>query len=325
MRPNRDGILNTPDGLNAVGQNQAQAPKLKKAIQTFLRRDLSPNTMKAFGADLKPFVAAYGNLRVNEIGSARVLEHLDGLTTRQGKPVSDATYNRHFGTLLNFFRWLDEFKKSTAKVRAQLVYYRNPMFRLHRRKLPDKLPRPLTKDQVQTILARVDGPRDRALFTLLYDSGLRIQEALNLNVDDLDLADGSMRVLGKGERERTAFLSKKACLLLKRHLRDRRNPVSGPVFVSRQYSDRGGHRLSYAMAYRLFRRYSDGIQHNGQQATIHQLRHSFGSERAGVIDSLALKQLMGHRSLRTTLQYAEVNPEAARNAFIRYEASRMHS
>ena len=309
------------------GAQQVKPPSLAKAIRTFLARDLSPNTKKAFKADLKPFEAAYGKLKVTEIGSARVLEHLDGLRTRQGKPLSDETYNRHFGTLLNLFNWLEELQESTAKTaRTRLVFYRNPMIQLRRRKLPQKLPRPLTTDQVQTILGRMDSPRDKALFTVLYDSGLRIQEALNLNVGDLDLADGSMRVRGKGDRERTAFLSQRACHLLKRYLRDRSvSSSAGPVFISRQHSERDGDRLSYSRAHQLFRRYAEGIRYGEHPATIHQLRHAFGSERAGVIDSLALKQLMGHKSLRTTLQYAEVNPQAARAAFLRYEASRIHS
>ena len=252
-----------------------------------------------------------------------MLEHLDGLRTRQGKPLSDETYNRHFGTLLNFFNWLEELQESTAKTaRTRLVFYRNPMIQLRRRKLPQKLPRPLTTDQVRTILGRIDSPRDKALFTLLYDSGLRIQEALNLNVEDLDLAKGNARVTGKGNRERPGLLSHRTCALLKRYFRERGTPSVGPVFVSRQYSESGGQRLSYAMAHRLFRRYSEGVVTSKGRPTIHQLRHSFGSERAGVIDPLALKLLMGHRSLRTTLQYVEVNPEVARAAFRRFEASR---
>jgi integrase len=69
------------------------------------------------------------------------------------------------------------------------------------------------------------------------------------------------------------------------------------------------------MARQLFCRYADGLSENGKPLTIHQLRHSFGSERAGKIDALVLKDLMGHKSLRTTQQYAQANPEKVREAF----------
>jgi integrase/recombinase XerD len=81
-------------------------------------------------------------------------------------------------------------------------------------------------------------------------------------------------------------------------------------------------RLSYSMAWRLFRKFTDGLQDNGQPLTIHQLRHSFGSERAGEMDALILRDLMGHRSLRTTLQYAQVNGESVKKAFGAFDRQR---
>jgi integrase len=83
-----------------------------------------------------------------------------------------------------------------------------------------------------------------------------------------------------------------------------------------------GTRLSYAINWKLFRRYADGLAESGQPLTIHQLRHTFGSEPAGQMDALILKDVMGHKSLRTTRQYAMVNPEAAKEAFRKSDARR---
>jgi integrase/recombinase XerD len=309
-----------------LGKPQAEILTISKGVKQFLSpdHDLSPNTRKAFSADLRRFVAQYGDRRVSGVSAVDIREYLSGLTTPAGEPVAPATYNRHFGTLQNFFNWLDRLLAfGGPRLDARLITYRvNPMKSLKRKRTPSRLPRPLSKDQVRTILGRIDAPRDKALFTLLYDSGLRIQEALNLRIDDMDLGQGTVRVLGKGDRERPGFLSQRVVHLIKRYLRERGNPSNGFIFVSRQHSESGGSRLSYAMAHKLFRDYSDGLIRGGKTATIHQLRHAFGSERAGVIDCLALKQLMGHQSLRTTLQYAEVNPAAARAAFRRYESLR---
>jgi len=70
------------------------------------------------------------------------------------------------------------------------------------------------------------------------------------------------------------------------------------------------------MAYVLFQKYAGGLkQPDGKPVTIHQLRHAFGTERAGRMDALVLRDLMGHRNIRTTLRYARVNPERTRQAF----------
>ncbi len=296
----------------------------KKAIESFLTRDLSANTRRAFLSDLKRFAVHYANWPVNRLTRAHLETYLGALVARTGEPVSVATYNRHFGTLQNLFNWLVSLGKVVEGDVGVLMegIETSPMEGLKRRRAPKRLPRPLSKQNVDLILGRIDSARDKALFTLLYDSGLRIQEALTIGIEDLDLRNGTVRIWGKGERERVGFLSQRTVHRIQRYLQERGKPSSGPVFVSRQYTETAGARLSYAMAYRLFRKYAEGLTYRGQPATIHQLRHSFGSERAGVIDALALRQLMGHKSLRTTMQYAEVNPSAAREAFLRYEAIR---
>ncbi len=309
--------------LGRPGRPQPKVLTISKASKEFRSpdHDFSVNTGKAFRADLRRFEAQFGDRRISDVSGTEISEYLGNLTTAEGNPVSPATYNRHFGTLHNFFNWIVKLPEvPTLRTRATLRA--NPMEGLQRKRTPTRLPRPLTKDQVKVILGRIEAPRDKALFTLLYDSGLRIREALTLRIEDVDLSEGTMRVWGKGERERQGFVSQRVVALIKRYLRERGNPSNGPLFISRQFSESSGEALSYDMAYRLFRRYSVGVTSGGKAATIHQLRHAFGSERAGVIDSLALKQLMGHRSLRTTLQYAEVNPEAARAAFRRFESLR---
>ncbi len=152
------------------------------------------------------------------------------------------------------------------------------------------------------------------LFSLLYRSGLRVGEALSLDVADVNLEDGTFRVVGKGNAERVGYLSEETRPLLRRYLRSRGTPQAGPLFESREG------RLSYPMAYVLFRKYSEGLQQpNGKPVTIHQLRHAFGTERAGRKDALVLRDLMGHRNIRTTLRYARVNPERTRQAFEEFD------
>jgi site-specific recombinase XerD len=278
-----------------------------EATEHFLDRDWSDNTRRNYASDLRRFTEAFAGRRADTLTSADLQTYLDGMKTRRGavrQSVNPQTRNRHHGTLQNLFGWLvrmDELPSS-------------PMDRVERRRMGERLPRPMSPKQVSALFARIDQLRDKALFSLLYGSGLRVAEALGLNVEDLELEEGTCRIVGKGDRQRVGYIGESTSKLLWRYLRERDRPRQGPVFVSRH-----GNRLSYAMAWRLFRRYSEGLEEGAQALTIHQLRHTFGSERAGQMDALILRDLMGHRSLRTTQQYAKVNPEAAKAAFRAYD------
>ena len=295
--------------LNARRQAPA-AQTIAQAVAAFLERDWSENTRRNFASDLRRFRKAFGRRRVDRVEPPDLQAYLEGLTTRRGgqeRPVSPQTFNRHYGTLNNLFGWLER----------QEEVERNPMAKVERRRLGERLPRPMTREQVQAFMGRVASLRDKALFSLLYGSGLRVSEALGLDIEDVNLEEREFRVIGKGNRERPGYLAEDTVKLLRRYLRERGRPRQGPLFGSRQ-----GNRLSYAMAWRLFRKHADGLEENGTPLTIHQLRHSFGSERAGQMDAMILRDLMGHKSLRTTQQYAQVNGEAVKKAFQGFDRQR---
>jgi integrase/recombinase XerD len=276
---------------------------LSEAVEDFLARDWSQHTLINFTSDLRRFSHAFDQRPIDQITSVEIQDYLDGLTNRQGEPVAAETYNRHYGTLGNLFGWL---------VRQEELEY-SPMSKVDRKRMSARLPRPMTAGQIQAFFNRIDSKRDQALFSLLLRSGLRVSEALSLDIEDLNMAEKIFQVIGKGNCERVGYLSEETVERIRRYLRERRRPRSGALFVSRQG------RLSYAMVHRLFKKYAQGLEESGRALTIHQLRHTFGSERAGKMDALVLRDLMGHKSLKTTLQYAQVNPEKAREAFKEFD------
>ena len=289
----------------AAQQLNTEKLTVSRAVQSFLYdRELTPNTRKTYKSNLRRFRRAYGNHPVQKVDGDLMKLYLDGLRSAQGDVLAPSTYNRHFNTLRTFFNWVAQFHKLKRG---------SPMQGLEPKRLPDRLPRDLTISVQERIFRRITSLRDRALFTLLLEAGLRINEALSLDIEDLKLGEGRIRVLGKGGTEREAYPSKEAIRYVKRYVKERGRPLSGPLFVSRQG------RLSYDMAYRLFRRYTDGITDQGKPLSIHQLRHTYGSRRAGKMDALILRDLMGHKSLRTTQQYARVNPSVLQKAVRRYE------
>ena len=279
---------------------------IEEAATAFLERDYSPNTRRNFECDLRRFCGQFGSRAVESVTPTDVKLHLILLKGRT-KAASPATRNRHRTTLHALYQWL--VREGEVEV--------NPVSQVERKKEGTRLPRPMTRRQIETIFSRLDGLRERALFSLLHRSGLRVDEALGLNVEDVSFRSGTFRVIGKGNDERVGYLSEDTTPLLRRYLRERGRPKEGPLFATRQG------RLSYAMARVYFNRAAEGLKNpDGSRVTIHQLRHAFGSERAGKIDALVLRDLMGHKSIRTTLRYAEVSPDRTREAFRQFDRER---
>ncbi|GAC1523777.1 MAG: hypothetical protein NVS3B14_23810 [Ktedonobacteraceae bacterium] len=92
--------------------------------------------------------------------------------------------------------------------------------------------RALDAQQVESVLRKIANPRDRALFWLIYDGGLRCQEALAIDIDDISWSERSIRIHGKGDRPREMFFSRAVSTFLDKYLARRGSPTSGPLFVN---------------------------------------------------------------------------------------------
>lgn len=201
---------------------------------------------------------------------------------------------------------------------------RDPAAQLGTPKRGRRLPKALRADQVAALLSAPDaatplGLRDRAVLEALYASGARISELCGLDVDDLDLAAASARLLGKGRKERIVPLGEPACVAVERWLDGGRPALVAAagqappaVFLSR----RGG-RMTDDDA-------RAAVRHAGATAglgsvTPHQLRHSYATHLLeGGADLRAVQELLGHVSLATTQIYTHVSREHVR---ARYEAA----
>lgn len=292
--------------------------ELFEAITRYLASlNLDGDTLRAYTIDLHKFERTLGNIAVSTMTRDGLKDYLNNLTSKDGQRVSLATQNRHYASLHRFFEWC---------LQEHLVI-ENPMENLPRRRpnkdlgelAPGSVIRSLKKDQVEKLLKNAQSTREQLLFTLLYTSGMRISEALDLNIQDIH--DGTIHIQhGKGNQPRQAYQSKQTEKLLEIHLQERGNPTSGPVFVTTH-----GQRLSYARARQLFMEAARNIINaDGTPITIHQLRHTFCTERAGHIDSFVLQRLAGHNDIRTTLRYAKVSDTVAKEAFENFDEWQEH-
>ncbi len=181
-------------------------------------------------------------------------------------------------------------------------------------KVPKRLPRDLTVDEVFALLDGIEasddaGIRDRAILEFLYATGLRVGELVSLDFEDLDLPGDTVRVLGKGNKERIVPFGGKAKSALIRWLETSR-PLrevgdEGAVFLN----PRGG-RLTDRSVRRILNR---RLREASVQARVspHALRHSFATHLLGAgADLRAIQELLGHASLSTTQRYTHVSMDA---------------
>lgn len=278
-------------------------------IATLRARHAPINTVRSYASDLRRFalVAPADLVAIDGAVVRSFLESVDG--------QSPATRRRWDATLRTFYRWA---------LREGLVTG-NPMERVDPVKMISRLPRPLDSDSVTAVLKSIppSATRDRALFTLLYETGMRVSEALGVQYADLELTpdDEKVRVLGKGQRERTVLLTAapESSRLLRRHLKLSRIR-SGSVF--RGDPRYGGSALpwGYTTARRAWQRYCAVA---GVTATLHQLRHSRATQlvQAGVPLG-TVRKVLGHRNIQSTLLYVEVDPATVKRDLLAYQRQR---
>jgi len=186
----------------------------------------------------------------------------------------------------------------------------NPMQKLDRVKVPESHPRPLDSKTIRKVLDTIPAAnlRDRLLFTLVAETGLRIAEATGIYFEDLVLTpdDEQIIIRGKGGRSRTVMLyaAPESLKLLHRHLRHSRI-TSGALFRGDPARGGSSRPIHYRTAHHAWRRYCRRV---GVRAGIHALRHSFATRLINEGVSLGVvRKLLGHRNMQTTLRYAEVS------------------
>lgn len=265
-------------------------------------RRASIHTLKNYIGDLLQFVEFNKKNKVHsltKVNAADLRTYLSTiLTTHSATSVA-----RKLATLRTFFQYCQR----RGWVNS------NPAREVASPKVPKRIPKFLTVDEVFALLDApisrdVHGCRDKAMLELLYSSGLRVSELVGLNVRDVDFSGRTVRVLGKGQKERIVPVGAKACEALTQYLEKREDFLQGragnQLFVNRQ-----GGRLTARSVERILLKYTrqTGIQ---KMVTPHVLRHTFATHLLGAgADMRGIQELLGHSSLSTTQKYTHVGIE----------------
>ena len=198
----------------------------------------------------------------------------------------------------------------------------NPAYVLENPKRRARLPEVMDKKTVETLLETINtdtplGCRDRCLFELIYSAGLRVSEAAGLNMRDIDLEGGTIRVRGKGNKERLALFGPEAAARLKQYIMEARPKLSGSVNKTQAlFIGRNGRRLSRKG---IWKNYAKSACIAGTSSHLHTLRHSFATGLlAGGADLRTVQELLGHADLCTTQIYTHVDTSILRENHRRF-------
>ena len=275
----------------------------------------SPLTAETYRLEIRRFLeyAEGKKLKLASVNSGDLASYLEERGEKDG--IDSRSAAKAISCLRSFFRFL-----SDERLRED-----NPALTLESPKRRMYLPEVLEKEKVEELFAGIDtntslGLRDRTMYELVYSAGLRISEAAGLNIRDLDLAGGTAKVRGKGNKERLVIFGGEAVSWIKRYLQDSRPKLAGQKAQGRQspalFIGKSGKRLSRKGIWKNYARHSAGA---GTGSRFHALRHSFATELlAGGADLRTVQELLGHADISTTQIYTHVNLNLLRESHRRY-------
>jgi integrase/recombinase XerD len=288
------------------------------AVDTYLRhvsieRGLSVNTVAAYRRDLVIYADWLAGHELDDPGSimpAQVSGFVRFLSQREESPLTASSIARILSTVRGLHRFLLE----EGVVEADVAHDTKPP------KLGSRLPKAISIEQVEALLAATDGEsvqqlRDKALLELLYATGARVSEVVGLNVDDV-IEDDVVRVRGKGDKQRIvpvgsyARAALDAYLVRARPILSSRGTATPALFLGVR-----GQRVSRQNAWLIIR---SAARRAGLEMEVspHTLRHSFATHLlAGGADVRVVQELLGHSSVATTQIYTLVTADTLRDMY----------
>ncbi len=273
-------------------------------------RNVSPYTVRNYTTDLLDFFSFLRAKRVYSLEEVdrHVLRNYLSHLLKQG--FVKASIARKLSAIRSFYRYLMREKMVSANPVADT----SP-------KLDKRLPSFLTLEEVEKLLNTPDpskpqGQRDRALLELLYASGLRVSELVSLNLGQIDLDTGEIRVWGKGSKERITLMGKPAINALNTYLNQGRPQLLSKKGSPALFLNRYGGKLTERSAQKMLEKYAK-ISGIGKRIHPHILRHTFATHMLdGGADLRVVQELLGHASLSSTQIYTHVTKSQARKVYL---------
>jgi integrase/recombinase XerD len=278
----------------------------------WLEDGLAGNTLAAYRRDLSALADWLARERASSLLAATESD-LRAYASDRHAATRATTANRRLSTFRRFYRWA---------LRERLLDA-DPTLRLDAARQPMRVPNTLSEAQVDALLDSPDtgtplGQRDRCMLELMYASGLRVSELVGLQSLHVSLAEGVLRVTGKGSKERLVPFGEQAQVWIERYLADARDPLLGGRSSPALFVTVRGGPMTRQMFWRLVKRYAlqAGIR---APLSPHTLRHAFATHLLNHGADLRVVQLLlGHADISTTTIYTHVARERLKQLHARH-------
>ncbi|MCX6144314.1 MAG: tyrosine recombinase XerC [Ignavibacteriales bacterium] len=291
---------------------------MQKSVRSFLEyleveRNYSPNTLRSYDSDLRHFVSYLLSNDVHSLEEVRKDLLRKYLSNLLDEGLTKRSIARKIASLRSFFRYAKRHKIVTT----------NPTLTLISPKLEKRLPSFLDESAIDRLFDAIDsstpvGRRDAAILELFYSTGMRLNELIQLNVDDVDFSQGVVKVTGKGSKQRILPVGRRALQAIRAYEADRRRNV----LVQKQ----GNNQPALFVTPKGVRFYPEAVirmvkNHIGkvselEKSSPHVLRHTFATHLLNRgADLRAVKELLGHESLSTTQVYTHVSTEQMKKVY----------
>lgn len=282
---------------------------MKEFLEEFINylsveRGLSANTLAAYKRDLNKYFAYLTSQNIDSPDKVGKNNITSFMLSQKQKEMSINSVSRNLAAIKSFHRFL---------VREGLIKL-DPTSLIESPKIFKHIPEVLNQAEVESLIKisfsqKWQGIRDNALLELLYASGMRVSEIVNLRIEDLNLDVGFIRCVGKGQKERVVPIGKKAIFALNRYLEKVKPKLSKENSGSFIFLSRLGKKLSRQSVWKM-------VKHYAKRAKIkkvikpHTLRHSFAThllERGA--DLRSVQEMLGHSDISTTQIYTHVDKD----------------
>jgi len=280
------------------------------ANHLLLERNLSKNSIDSYIYDIKKFVEYASKKKDIEIDEQFINEYILNCALNDLNPAS---ISRYLSSLKSFFNFLFDEK----------IIDRNPTQNIEGPRIFRSLPIYLTVEEVNKLLSfsitSSSELRDKAILELMYSSGLRVSEVIDLKLSNVDFEESFLLISGKGNKERLVPFGERAYHLLWEYIYNVRKFYVKPKTTNNVFLNvRLGTKLSRMGIWKILKKYTS-MQNIQKNIKPHTLRHSFATHLlANGADLRTVQELLGHSDISTTTIYTQVTKDMLRKAFNQY-------
>ncbi len=277
-----------------------------------IEKKLSENTRKAYSNDIKKYITFLKNQNINNISDISEKNIEDYITFLHKEKMSNKTIAHNITCIKEYHKYL---------IKASLIK-KNVSENISGPKIRKTLPNVLSIEEVNKLLdiklITAFDYRNKAMLELMYATGLRVSELVNLEINDINLNNATLRCIGKGNKERLIPIGEIACHYLKLYLEDYRSSMLKGYICDKLFLNNHGKSMTRQGFFKIIKKQAqiNGIE---KEFSPHTLRHSFATHLLEYgADLRSIQELLGHQDISTTQIYTHISNNKVREEYNNY-------